>query len=134
MPDINGRCLCGKVTYSASADPVFVGICHCTSCQKVTGTAFASVVAIPTATLTVTGETTNFDGVGDSGKPTHRSFCPACGSTVTESADIMAGVTMVTIGSLNDPSPFKPAMQIYCDSALPWATLPDLQGFPKMPG
>lgn len=134
MPNINGRCLCGKVTFSASADPVFVGICHCATCQKATGTAFASVVAVPTAALAVTGETANFDGAGDSGKPTHRAFCPTCGSTVTQSADVMAGITMLPIGTLNDPDSFKPSMQIYCDSALPWAVLPNLQGFPKMPG
>lgn len=134
MADINGRCLCGNVTYSASVDPLFVGVCHCTSCQKITGTAFASVIAVPTAALAITGETTNFDGVGDSGKATHRAFCPTCGSTVTESADVMAGITMLTIGTLSDPSLFKPDTQIYCDSALPWAVLPNLNKFPKMPG
>ena len=37
MPQIAGGCLCGKVRYSASGDPVFVGVCHCTDCQTGTG-------------------------------------------------------------------------------------------------
>jgi hypothetical protein len=134
MAEIKGRCRCGKVTYTTSADPVFVGICHCKSCQKSTGTAYATVVAVPAATLTVSGTTKRFDDVGDSGQATHRDFCPECGSTVTQSADVMAGITMITAGTLDDPGSVNPAMQIFCDSALPWARIPDMQGFPKMPG
>jgi hypothetical protein len=134
MPEIKGSCRCGKVHYSTTAEPVFTGICHCASCQKSTGSAYATVLAVPTAMLTMTGPTTRFDDIGESGKATHREFCPVCGSTVTQSADVMAGITMVPVGTLDDPGSAKPAMQIYCDSALPWAKIPDMQGFPKMPG
>jgi hypothetical protein len=133
MAEIQGRCRCGKVNYTTSADPVFVGVCHCTSCQKSTGTAFSTVVAVPTAALTVSGSTKRFDDLGDSGQATHRDFCPECGSTVAQSADVMAGITMIAAGTLDDPSAIKPAMQIYCDSALPWAKIADMQGFAKMP-
>lgn len=133
MPEVKGSCRCGRVTYSSSADPVFTGICHCATCQKSTGSAFATVVAVPTASLTVTGTTKRFDDTGDTGKPTHRNFCPECGSTITQTADVMEGITMIPVGTLQDPASAKPAMQIYCDSALPWAKVADLQGFAKMP-
>ncbi len=134
MPDIKGGCLCGKVTYSANVEPIFVGICHCTNCQKATGSAFGTVLAIPTSALTVTGTTSRFDGKGDSGSATHRDFCPVCGSTVAQSADLMAGVTMIPVGTLDDPSWVKPPMQIYCDSAMPWVSLGgEMKSFPKMP-
>jgi hypothetical protein len=29
---IEGGCLCGKVRYSGEAEPIFVGVCHCTNC------------------------------------------------------------------------------------------------------
>ena len=134
MAEFKGGCACGAVRYEASADPIFVGLCHCTSCQKLTGSALLPVVAIPTASMTVTGKTTQFDSSGDSGKATHRNFCPVCGSTVFDSADMMPGVTMLTVGTMDNPDMVKPAMQIYCDSAMPWATVPDVQAFPKMPG
>jgi hypothetical protein len=117
-----------------TADPVFVGVCHCTKCQKSTGSAYGTVIAFPTPSLTVTGTTKQFDDVGDSGQPTHRTFCPNCGSTITQFADVMQGLTMVAYGTLDDPSIAKPTMQIYCDSALPWSKIPEVQGFPKMPG
>jgi hypothetical protein len=133
MAGIKGSCRCGKVTYSSDADPVFVGICHCKSCQKSTGSAYSTVVAVPSATLTVSGATTTFDDRGDTGQMTHRQFCPVCGSTVTQSADIMAGITMIALGTLDDPAAVNPAMQIYCDSALPWSQIAGVQAFPKMP-
>jgi hypothetical protein len=133
MPELKGSCRCGKVQFSTSADPIFAGICHCTKCQQATGTAFATVVAIPTPALTVTGNTTQFDDVGDTGNATHRRFCPVCGTSVAMTADIMQGVTMVPFGTLKDQSAVTPNMQIYCDSAQPWAKIPDMQGFGKMP-
>ena len=65
MPQIAGGCLCGKVRYSASGDPVFVGVCHCTDCQKFTGSAFAVVVGLPKSALTIQGPLSTFDKTGD---------------------------------------------------------------------
>jgi hypothetical protein len=133
MATIKGGCICGKVTYSGTAEPIFTGVCHCKNCQKASGTAFASVVAIASDAVQISGQTSQFDGVGDSGKATHRRFCPACGTSIAISADVMPGVTMIPVGSLDDGSWVQPAMQIFCDSAQPWAVLPGLQAFPKMP-
>jgi len=134
MPEIKGSCRCGKVTYVSSAEPVFTGICHCRNCQKETGSAFALVVAVPTPSLTVTGNLKRFDSTGDSGKPIHRGFCPECGSSITDEAELMPNVTMLPAGTLDDPSWIRPAMQIYCDRAQPWVSLGgDLQSFPGMP-
>jgi len=67
---IEGGCLCGKVRYSADAEPTFVGVCHCKNCQKGTGTAFSVVVELPTPALSVQGALQTFTGRGDSGKAT----------------------------------------------------------------
>ncbi len=56
MPQIAGGCLCGTVRYSANGDPAFVGICHCTDCQKFTGSAFHVVVGVPKSALSIQGE------------------------------------------------------------------------------
>src|SRR5262245_3188982 len=41
---IDGRCHCGFIAYEAEADPEMTGICHCTDCQTLSGSAFRSVV------------------------------------------------------------------------------------------
>ena len=37
---IDGECLCGDVAYEAEIDPENVGLCHCTDCQTLSGSAF----------------------------------------------------------------------------------------------
>src|SRR6185437_1092461 len=135
MPQITGGCLCGKVRYSADVEPAFTGVCHCRNCQKESGSAFTIVIGIPQPALSVQGDLKTFEDKGDSGKAMLRRFCPNCGSTVMDEAEAMPGVIMVQVGTLDDPSWVKPAMQIYCDSAQPWVQLGgEMQHFAKMPG
>ncbi len=131
---IEGGCLCGKVRYAGEAEPIFMGVCHCTSCQKGSGTAFNAVVAVPKPAVRLTGAVSTYEGRGDTGNATYRRFCPSCGSPVQIEAAVMPDVVMIPTGTLDDRGAVKPAMQIYCDSAQPWALLGgDIQRFPKMP-
>jgi hypothetical protein len=91
-------------------------------------------VALPTPALNVQGTLQTFTGRGDSGKATHRRFCPECGSALLDEAEVMPNVTMIMAGTLDDSSWVRPAMEIFCDSAQPWVELGgDRQRFPKMP-
>jgi hypothetical protein len=131
---LEGGCLCGKVRYSADAEPAFVGVCHCKNCQKGTGTAFSLVVGLPKPALSVQGATKTFTGRGDSGKETYRRFCPECGTGLIDEAELLPEITMVLAGTLDDASWVKPAVEIYTDSAQPWVQLGgERQRFPKMP-
>ena len=108
MAKIAGGCLCGKVRYSAEGEPVFVGVCHCTDCQKFTGSAFAAVVAVPKPAFSMQGKVTTYSKIGDSGKSISRQFCPECGSSIADEADAMPGVVMIASGTLDDSSWVKP--------------------------
>jgi hypothetical protein len=135
MPQIAGGCLCGKVRYSANAEPAFVGVCHCTDCQKYSGSAFSVVVGLAKDALSVEGNTTTYSKPGDSGQPTQRQFCPGCGSPIVEEVAVMPGMVMIGAGTLDDASWIKPGMQIFCDSAQSWVDLAgEMKRFPKMPG
>ena len=135
MAAIKGHCACGKVSYQSAAEPVFTGVCHCKDCQRHSGSAFNIVIGIPTATLSVTGDLKTYTGKGDSGKSVFRKFCPDCGSTIMSEPEAFEGVSIIRVGTLDDTSWIKPAMQIYCDSMQPWVSLGgDMQSFPKMPG
>lgn len=132
---MSGGCLCGKVRYSAEAEPAFVGVCHCTNCQKTSGSAFGVVIAVPTPALTIEGPLKTFSDHGDTGRSLSRHFCPECGSSLLDEAEAMPNVTMILAGTLDDTSWVKPTMEIFCDSAQPWVELGgDRRRFPKMPG
>lgn len=131
---MSGGCLSGKVRYSADAEPAFVGLCHCKNCQKHSGSAFATVVAIPRPTLTIQGSPKTYDDRGDSGKILHRHFCADCGSSLFDEADLMPGVAMILAGTLDDTSWVKPGAEVYCDSKQSWVALGgERHRFGKMP-
>ena|SRR5690348_14822844 len=134
MVQITGGCLCGKVRYSGNAEPVFVGVCHCRDCQKFTGSAFAVVIGVPEAAISVQGRVATYRKPGDSGKPIERRFCPECGASIADAAEALPGVMMLGAGTLDDASWVKPGAQIYCDSAQPWVELGgEMPRFAKMP-
>jgi len=134
MAHIEGSCLCGRVRYRTDAEPSFVGVCHCTDCQKFSGSAFATVLGVPAAALKVTGTLKTFTKPGDSGQPMHRRFCPECGSGVVDEADALPGILMVNVGTLDDRSWIRPRSEVYCDSAQPWVHLGgEMKRFPKLP-
>jgi hypothetical protein len=55
MREMTGRCLCGQVRYSATAEPAIVVVCHCKNCQKSTGTAFSVLVGVPKSAISIEG-------------------------------------------------------------------------------
>ena len=65
MSKLDGRCLCGAVSYTCDADPMFCAICHCKNCQRQSGTAFSIVVAVPADQLHISGEIAEFITVGE---------------------------------------------------------------------
>ncbi|HWE74604.1 MAG TPA: GFA family protein [Stellaceae bacterium] len=137
MAAITGSCLCGKIRYHAAAEPKFVSLCHCRDCQKFTGSAFATVVALPKAALTVTGAVKGFTKRGDTGKPIERFFCPDCGASIMDEAAALPGFVMIEAGTLDDPSWLKPTAEVYCASAQPWVHFDPataMKRFDKVPG
>jgi hypothetical protein len=134
MAHIEGGCLCGKVRYSADAEPVFVGVCHCADCQRSTGSAFATVVAVPATALRVTGTLRTFTEPGDTGEPMHRRFCPECGSGIVGEADALPGLVMLNAGTPDDRGWARSQSEVHCDSAQPWVRLArELERFARTP-
>jgi hypothetical protein len=41
---VDGGCHCGSIKFEAEIDPADVGVCHCTDCQSLSGTAFTTYV------------------------------------------------------------------------------------------
>jgi hypothetical protein len=131
MGKLDGRCLCGAVTYSSEAEPVFTAVCHCRDCQRQHGTAFALVVGAPADAFSVQGETASYVTVGeDHGKDVERRFCPECGSPVFSQSEAFPGVMIVKAGTLDDTSWLEPQLEIWGSSAQPW--VPEAEGRPRL--
>ena len=120
---ITGRCLCGGVSYSVDAEPVWQGACYCANCQRQTATAFSVIVGVPSEALTVEGSTlASFTTTGeDHQSPTERRFCSACGSPIFSTVEAMKGLAFLKAGTLDDASWIEPTVEIWTRSAQPWA-------------
>ena len=112
MTNITGGCLCGRVRYSVTGEPVFSGLCHCRNCQRYTGSSFEAVIAFPAPSVSVQGELKTYNDTGDSGQPVRRNFCPNCGSGIIAEADVLPGLTLVLAGTLDEPTVSKPTMDV----------------------
>ncbi|PKO83786.1 MAG: aldehyde-activating protein [Betaproteobacteria bacterium HGW-Betaproteobacteria-11] len=124
MGKIQGQCLCGAIRYTAAAEPLLTAVCHCTHCQKQTGSAFSIVVAVPKGSLVFTAEEPAiYQDVGESGLPVRRRFCPKCGSPIVTEVAAMPTMDFIKAGTLDDTSWLEPQLNIWCDSAQPWVKL-----------
>lgn len=123
MRHIEGRCLCGKTTYSADAEPTQTFNCHCKDCQRQTGSAFASAIAIDDSTFQAAGHIGTFRHLGGSGATIDRSFCKECGSPLFSKISERPGMVYIKVGTLNDAHWVKPEFDLWCDSAQPWVQM-----------
>src|SRR4051812_27520800 len=131
-----GGCSCGAVRYECTAAPLFSLNCHCRDCQRETGSAFAPILGVPKAAFAVTrGNPQYFALTADSGYTTTRAFCAACGSLLFGLPGSALDLVTIRVGSLEDPSEFRPSQDIYTVSAQPWDYMdPALPKVPMLPG
>jgi hypothetical protein len=137
MPKISGGCLCGSVRYESDAEPALVAACHCATCQKNTGSAFSLNVAMPSDSVTITGESleTYEDRSGASGNPFFRTFCSRCGSPISGRGVAYSGLTFLKAGTLDDPSWVKPGAHMWCSDKQPWVIIEEgVAQYPRNPG
>ncbi|HRY04070.1 MAG TPA: GFA family protein [Beijerinckiaceae bacterium] len=118
-----GGCLCGKIRYTLKAEPALTVVCHCTHCQKASGSAFSTNLVIQRADIDFTGDMASYDDTADSGNTLKRSFCPKCGASIMSESSGRPGSAVLKAGTLDDPSVVKPTMQIWTRSAQPWVKL-----------
>lgn len=79
-----GSCLCSRVRFRATQTPLRTFACHCTFCQRLTGSAFYVESIFPHAAVEFEGEGfSTFDHTSDtSGLEVHVRFCARCGTTL----------------------------------------------------
>jgi hypothetical protein len=131
---ITGGCLCGKVRYEISAQPISTANCHCRTCQKSVGAPHLAIMIVPTSSFTVTGNYKEFITVAASGNAMHRAFCPECGTSLFVRNSGFPEVRPISAVTLDDPSIYKPEKDIWVSDAQPWDVMnPELPKFEGNP-
>ena len=130
---VHGSCHCGNIRYETEVDAEETSICHCTDCQKLTGSAYrVSVPAIEGAFHLVAGEPRIYIKIGDNGARRAQAFCPNCGSPLyTYDADD-PGIYGLRVGCIAEREALVPTVQRWCRSALRWTG--NIAGLPRREG
>ena len=123
---LEGRCTCGHVRYHLLTTPLFVHCCHCTWCQRETGTAFALNAMIEADRVQLLGgEVEVVNTPSASGKGQLICRCPSCRIAVwSHYAGAGTAVSFVRVGTLDEPDRLPPDIHIFTSSKQPWFALP----------
>lgn len=134
MKTITGGCLCKRVRFEISAEPIAMRLCWCRDCQYfAAGNATVNVV-FPSDALKVQGELRDYQSAADSGNRMHRRFCPNCGTPLFSAAESRPHLVIVRNGALDDTHLLKPSATIWTDSAPEWAWIDQAHAtFPGQP-
>ena len=131
MSTLTGGCACGAVRFAIDGPLGRATYCHCTRCQRRTGTAASANARIPPGALRVTaGE----DRIGawepDGGWA--KLFCRDCGSALFSRAPDRPEVMGVRLGAIDGDPGVRPSGHQFTTYAAPWAPVSD-DGLPRWP-
>ena len=128
-----GGCACGLVRYRLSRPPIFVHCCHCFSCQRETGSAFALNAMIETAEIGLSGDRPELTTTpSESGAGQKIMRCPHCRVAVwSHYSSLDELLAFVRVGTLDEPSLCPPDVHIFTASKQRWVTVPE--GAPRFP-
>jgi len=127
---IDGGCHCGFISYQGEADPAKAGICHCTDCQVLTGTAYRVSVPVDEASFKISGTPAIYVKTADSGNKREQAFCPKCGSPIYATSPGPGPKTYsIRLGTVRQRQQLMPMRQIWTRSKLHWVD--DLASVPS---
>lgn len=123
---LEGGCLCGKVRFTLSGEPMRTFACHCTFCQKVTGSSFYAESIFPKASIHFNqGERRSYEHRSDgSGKKVLVHFCPTCGTTIGLTFERWPDLHGISRGCLDHPDAVEVTSHIWTRSAQTGVVLP----------
>jgi len=122
-----GGCGCGAVRYRVTGEPMFTNNCHCTQCQRQTGStsvvnAFFEMERIEL----LCGELAESTFTAGSGGPHVIVRCATCGGALWSHYPGMdrhgAGLR---VGTLDEPGAITPDAAIFVSEKMPWVALPE---------
>ena len=129
---LTGGCLCGAVRFEVTEPLVSSGYCHCTRCQRRTGTAASPGARIAPGSLRVlTGEEHIRAYEPEEGFA--KVFCTACGSSLWSRSQEDPDVISIRLGAFDGDPGIRPTYRQFVAYAAPWEPIPDdgLERFPE---
>jgi len=117
---ITGRCYCGNIRYRATSAPLHQANCHCENCRRAIGAQAVAWITVKMSDFTFEkGIPKRYQT--DTGA--YRTFCDACGTSLTYENEQRPDEIDLTTGSLDHPEDFPPNRDVYPEEKLSWVPL-----------
>jgi hypothetical protein len=128
---VTGGCLCGGVRYELTEPPVTMTYCHCTRCQRRTGTAASPQARIAPGSLRFTQGEELLKGWQPPDGGFEKCFCSNCGGQLfSRHAD--GTIWSVRMGTFDEDPGVTPRHRQYVAYAATWEPIPE-DGIPHYP-
>ncbi|KAE8163756.1 hypothetical protein BDV40DRAFT_132099 [Aspergillus tamarii] len=123
-----GGCACGSIRYQVEAPPLIVHCCHCTDCQRETGSAFALNMLIESEYVKVlAGAEQQVITAPSDREPGQQILrCAKCYVAIRSFyPDHGPFLSFIRVGTLDQPRVVTPDIHLFVRSKVPWISLPD---------
>lgn len=119
-------CACTYASITVDANPTMHGVCHCSNCQRRSGSAFGiSAYFSKSSVVERTGETRIYafhHAAQDHEQERH--FCARCGTTLFWYVSTMPGLIGIAAGCFADDALAPPSYSVSHSKKKSWLTLP----------
>jgi hypothetical protein len=132
---LSGSCLCGAIRYTVSMPITELRACHCTNCQKASGTGASVNAPLPASAFKLAqGTLKRYASKADSGRTLYRFFCGDCGSPIYSQRETAPENIVLRAGTLDTSGAMQVTAHIWTKSARPWSHIdPAAKQFPGQP-
>ena len=114
------RCCCGGLQVETTGDPGFVVACHCTECQRRTGSVFGVGAYFRKDRLSSRGTSNLYVRDAQDGRRLRIHFCPTCGTSLYWEVDFRPDYIGVAVGTFADPQFPGPMHSVWEESRHAW--------------
>ena len=118
---LSGGCSCEAIRFAVNAIPLLVYVCHCSECQRASGSAFGLQMLVSAESFVLTrGKPKPWrrNGAGDVGSAAW--FCSECGGSIFGESIERPGIINVRAGTLDETWWLRPIAIISLRSAQAW--------------
>ncbi len=119
-----GACRCGSTRYELAVDSLTaIYCCHCTDCQRWSGSAFSEQAVVPENAITAAGPVIEFTIQNASGALSHQHACGICHTRLWNTNTARPGLAIVRAGTLDHNRKLEPRLHIWVKSKQPWVVI-----------